>query len=44
MSGETKKEIEKTELLVQVARLYYEHNFSQNDIAKKVDLSLMILS
>ena len=44
MSGETKKEIEKTELLVQVARLYYEHNFSQNDIAKKVDLSRPYIS
>ncbi|MEZ3435331.1 MAG: sugar-binding transcriptional regulator [Lachnospiraceae bacterium] len=44
MSGESRKEIEKTELLVQVARLYYEHNFSQNDIAKKVDLSRPYIS
>ncbi len=44
MGGESRKEVEKTELLVQVARLYYEHNFSQNDIAKKVNLSRPYIS
>lgn len=44
MSNESKKDIQKTSLLVQVARLYYEHNFSQNDIAKKVNLSRPYIS
>lgn len=44
MSSDTKKDIQKTELLVQVARLYYEHNFSQSGIAKKVDLSRPYIS
>lgn len=44
MTGDSKKDIQKTELLVQVARLYYEHNFSQNDIAKKVELSRPYIS
>ena len=44
MSTDMRKDIQKTELLVQVARLYYEHNFSQNDIAKKVNLSRPYIS
>lgn len=44
MNTDTKKGIQKTELLVQVSRLYYEHNFSQNDIAKKVNLSRPYIS
>lgn len=37
-------DIKRTELLVQVARLYYEHNLSQNEIAKKVNLSRTYIS
>lgn len=44
MSNDSRKEIQKTELLVQVARLYYEHNLSQNDIARKVKLSRPYIS
>ncbi len=44
MSNERKKDIDKIELLVQVARLYYEYNFSQNEIAKKVNLSRPYIS
>ena len=44
MNIESKKDIQKTGLLVQVARLYYEHNLSQNDIAKKVNLSRPYIS
>lgn len=44
MNIESKRDIHKTGLLVQVARLYYEHNLSQNDIAKKVNLSRPYIS
>lgn len=39
MNADTTKDIQRIELLVQIARLYYEYNFSQNEIAKKVHLS-----
>ena len=35
MSGKTNH----TSLLVEIARLYYEHNFSQQKIANKLDIS-----
>lgn len=44
MNIENTKDIRKMELLIQVARLYYEHNLNQNDIAKKVNLSRPYIS
>lgn len=44
MNSDSKRAIQKIELLVQVARLYYEYNFSQNDIAKKLNLSRPYIS
>lgn len=44
MNTDVTKEIQKMELLVQIARLYYEYNLSQNEIAKKVNLSRPYIS
>lgn len=44
MGNNRNKDIQRTELLVQVARLYYEHDLSQNEIAKKINLSRPYIS
>lgn len=44
MNIENTKDVRKMELLIQVARLYYEHNLNQSDIAKKVNLSRPYIS
>ena len=42
--NKTKKDRQKRSLLVQVARLYYEQNYNQNEIAKIVNLSRPYIS